>query len=220
MKRVLVQAGHNPPREPGFESGTGTAGEIEYVHDMSQRVLALLKKDGRFEGIYAPGDIPNGIQVDAAIFLHCDGSSSPSATGYSFGFPADPVNAKLADWLDLEFKKIPNHPPHHADNYTADLRGYYGFSRVDSPGPEVLIEHGFLTNPKDREWLMTHRSRIARAEYNALCRYFGLEPRKQKVVYKLFADGHLYARGSLRFVTRFARDKLGKAKRIVIKKKR
>lgn len=180
-KRVLVQAGHNPPREPGFEAGTGTAGEIDYTKDMADKVLALLANDSRFNGIYAPGDIPNGIKVDAAIFLHCDGSANPAVSGYSFGFPSDPVNAKLAKLIGEEFNEIDGHPPHHTDNYTADLHGYYGFSRVDTQGPEVLIEHGFLTNPKEREWLLSHKNELARAEYTALCRYFGMAPRALRV---------------------------------------
>lgn len=179
-KRVLVQAGHNPPREPGFESGTGTAGEIEFVKGVADRLLALLRRDSRFQGIYSPGDIPNGIKVDAALFLHADGAGSPTASGYSFGFPPFNVNSRLARLIGQEFAKIPGHPPHHADNYTAAMRGYYGFSRVDTPGPEVLVEHGFLTNPGERKWLLGHKDELALAEYRALCAFFGFEPKGEE----------------------------------------
>lgn len=175
--RVLVQAGHLAPREPGFEGGTGTVREQELTHAVRRRLVRLLRHDGRFRPIPCPGDIPDGIRVDAAIFLHGDGADSPSASGYSFGFPDFEVNARLARLIGEEFEKIPGHPPHRADNSTGGLRSYYGYRRVDTPGPEVLVEHGFLTNPREQRWIFANLGRLAQAEYVALCRFFGLEPR-------------------------------------------
>lgn len=175
-RRILIQAGHLAPREPGFEGGTGTPGEIELVKAIRDKLVALLRRDGRFEAIPVPGDIPDGIRVDAALFLHADGAGNPRASGYSFGYPDDRVNRRLAELIAVEFNKIPGHPPHHTDNYTPDLRGYYGYARVATPGPEVLVEHGFLTNPSERAWLVTHVDELAHAEYAALLRYFLLEP--------------------------------------------
>lgn len=176
-KRVLVQAGHLAPREPGFEGGTGTAGEIEVVTKIRNVLVSLLNKDGRFEAIPMPGHItPRGIRVDAALFLHCDGAGSPQASGYSFGYPNDATNIRLARLINEEFVKLLGHPPHHKDNYTPDLRGYYGYSRVNTPGPEVLVEHGFLTNPAERVWINQNIQELAEAEYKALLRYFGFAP--------------------------------------------
>jgi N-acetylmuramoyl-L-alanine amidase len=174
--RVLVQAGHIAPREPGFEGGTGTVREQELTKAIRRRLVKLLRRDGRFQPVPCPGDIPDGISVDAAIFLHGDGSVDSASTGYSFGFPIDPVNKKLAKLIDAEFKKIPGHPPHHEDNYTGGLREYYGYRRVPTDGPEVLVEHGFLTNPGEQKWIFKHLSALATAEYRALCKFFDLEP--------------------------------------------
>ena len=174
--KVLVQAGHAPPREPGFESATGTNGEIATVLRIRDALCTLLHHDPRYDPIPVPGDIPTGIRVAAALFLHCDGAASPNASGYSFGYPDYTVNERLADLIDTEFQKIPGHPPHHADNYTGDLRGYYGFSRVDTPGPEVLVEHGFLTNPAERAWIEDNIDELAQAEYRALLEFFQLGP--------------------------------------------
>lgn len=177
MKTVLVQAGHVSPREPGFESGTGTAGEQALVLAIRDALCVFLKADSRFKALPMPGKIPRGTRCDAALFLHADGSSNPKASGYSFGYPAATVNVSLARLIDKEFKKLPGHPPHHADNYTADMHGYYGFSRTDTPGPEVLVEHGFLTNPSEAAWLRAHVKDLAGAEYRALLNYFNLIPR-------------------------------------------
>lgn len=177
--RVLVQAGHVAPREPNFESGTGTIREQELTKAIRRRLVKLLKIDPRFQPVACPGDIPDGISVDAAIFLHGDGAASAEATGYSFGFPVHRINQKLANLIDDEFKKIPGHPPHHEDNYTGGLREYYGYSRVPTPGPEVLVEHGFMTNPGEQKWIFKHLGKLATAEYRALCRFFDLQPTLQ-----------------------------------------
>lgn len=185
MKTVLVQAGHLSPRQPGFETGTGTAGEQEFVRDVCDRLVRLLAADGRFRALPMPGRIPAGIKCDAALFLHADGSTNKKVSGYSFGYPNYAVNKKLADLVAAEFDRLLGHPPHHADNYTADQRGYYGFGLVDTPGPEVLVEHGFLTNPAEATWLRAHAGELAAAEYRALLRYFGLGPKKNPARPKL-----------------------------------
>lgn len=183
-KRVLVQAGHVAPREPGFEGGTGTRGEQELVADIQARLVNLLRADSRFQPIPTPGDIPDGIRVDAAVFLHADGSGNAKASGFSFGYPRHPVNKRLADLVAAEFFALSGEPPHHTDNYTADLRGYYGYSRTITDGPELLIEHGFLTNPKEAAWLRSHTADLAQAEYRALLRYFRLGPVEPKTRFR------------------------------------
>jgi N-acetylmuramoyl-L-alanine amidase/Mannosyl-glycoprotein endo-beta-N-acetylglucosaminidase len=176
MPRVLVQAGHLQPLQPGIK-GLGTNGERELVTKIRDQLVALLLRDGRFEAIPMPGRIPEGIRCDAALFLHADGAEDPSAHGCSFGFNEHfPVNKHLADLIFTEFSKIPGHPTRRRDNGTADEHHYYGFRRVDTPGPETLVEHGFLTNPTERQWLQGHIKELAHAEYVALCRHFGLAP--------------------------------------------
>jgi Mannosyl-glycoprotein endo-beta-N-acetylglucosaminidase/N-acetylmuramoyl-L-alanine amidase len=122
-----------------------------------------------------PGLIPKGTKADAALFLHGDGFTANS-TGFSFGFPDAAVNKKLADLIASEFARIPGHPHRRPDNGTEDAHQYYGFSRVVSNGPETLVEHGFLSNPNEKQWLERHVPQLARAEYVAICRFFGLRP--------------------------------------------
>jgi Mannosyl-glycoprotein endo-beta-N-acetylglucosaminidase/N-acetylmuramoyl-L-alanine amidase len=176
MKRVLVQAGHLPPLQPGIK-GLGTDGERELVTKIRDQLVALLLRDGRFEAIPMPGRIPEGIQCDAALFLHADGVTDKTAHGCSFGFDERfSVNKHLADLIFEEFAKLPGHPTRRQNNGTADEHHYYGFRLVDTPGPETLVEHGFLTNPTERQWLFGHIKELAHAEYVALCRHFGLPP--------------------------------------------
>jgi N-acetylmuramoyl-L-alanine amidase len=179
-KRILVQAGHISPREPGFEGGTGTVREQEFTFAMRKRLCALLDADDRFHPIPQPGDLTD-VPCDAAIFLHGDGSSSSAARGRSFGFPTHSVNERLARLLEKHLARIPGAPPRHAWNYTGGLREYYGYRRISTSGPEVLIEHGFLTNPTERAWLFNNLGKQATAEYHALCEFFGFAPKGQTI---------------------------------------
>jgi hypothetical protein len=175
-RRILVQAGHMRPLQPGHLSQTGAAGEAALVAQIQKRLVALLRRDSRFEPLPMPGKIPNGTRADAAVFLHADGAASPQANGFSFGFPDPAINKKLANLIATEFARIPGHPRRRQDNGTEDAHQYYGFGLVSSPGPETLIEHGFVNNPHERQWLESHVPQLARAEYVAICRFFGLTP--------------------------------------------
>ena len=175
-QRVLVQAGHQRPLQPGHEGQTGAPGEAELVARIQRRLLRLLNQDGNFRGVPMPGRIDDGVAVDAALFLHADGAANPSARGFSVGFPNFSVNRKLATLIAEEIARIPGAPPRRPDNNTVDMAQYYGFSHVETPGPEVLVEHGFMTNPDERVWMNDHVEEIARAELNALRRFFGLGP--------------------------------------------
>ena len=53
-------------------------------------LVRLLDGDPRFEAVAVPGQIPPGLDVDAAIFLHADGATSPQARGYCFGYRSLP----------------------------------------------------------------------------------------------------------------------------------
>jgi hypothetical protein len=175
-KRILVQAGHQSPLDPHHKGETGAHGEAELVARIQKKLVSILEGDNRFEPIPMPGLIPDGTKADAAVFLHADGASDPRATGFSFGFPDGAVNKRLADFIADEFTKIPGHPRRRPDNGTEDEHQYYGFSRVRSPGPETLVEHGFVSNPGEMRWMKDHVSDLARAEYNAICKAFGLSP--------------------------------------------
>lgn len=174
-RKVLVQAGHVAPREPGID-GVGTVREQEFALGVQNALVRRLAADPAFVPIAVPGDIPDGIRVDAAVFLHGDGSGNPAVSGFCFGYPDHAANRHLADLIAEELLLVPGHPPRRRDNYTRDLEFYYGFRKVATAGPEVVVEHGFLTNPVEQAWLFSNIGQIARAEHRALRRYFGMPP--------------------------------------------
>jgi hypothetical protein len=146
------------------------------VSDIQRTLVRMLKSDEHFHPVPMPGLIDDNAQVDAALFLHADGVDNTSVGGFSFGFPVFDVNRRLAELIADEFQKIPQHPKRRSDNPTTDASRYYGFHHVHTPGPEVLIEHGFVTNPSEHAWLKAHVRQIAHAEHNALRRFFGFDP--------------------------------------------
>lgn len=175
-RRVLIQAGHVSPREPGFEAGTGTAGEQALVSAVQSALGKLLAADGRFDVTLCPGNIPDGWTGDLFLSLHADGAANPAASGFSFGYPPDStVGEKLADTFAAIYEKIPGAPRRRIDNYTSDLDGYYGWRRTNAPA-KLLIEHGFLTNPGERVWLTENVAAIARAHYTAILCHYNLFP--------------------------------------------
>lgn len=180
---------------PGASSArparAGPSSRAPCRRDPRQALVRLLRADGRFEPIPVPGDIPDGIGVDAAVFLHADGAADPRASGFCFGYPPFQVNKRLAELIAAEVQRLSGHPKRRTDNYTADLAQYYGFSKTLSEGPECVVEHGFVTNPQEREWLYGHVKQLARAEYVALCRFFRVEPKPLRE-----EEGELIAAGT------------------------
>ena len=179
-KNVLVQKGHHAPREPGFEGGTGANGEQEVAGVIGDRLANLLRADSRFAVKVCPGRIPDDVKngswrVDAFLSLHCDGSNDPNRGGWGVGYPDGPANRRLASYVGLEIGRF-HRSRQLDDNYTRNMSGYYGYSRVPTRGPEVLVEHGFSSNPVEKAWMLENAGRFAKAHYLALCRYFGLEP--------------------------------------------
>lgn len=176
MKRILIQAGHVAPREPGFESGTGAPGEQALARAIQVGLSKMLAEDGRFLVTRSAGDVPNGWKGDMFIALHADGSSNPKASGFSFGYPLGCSECELlADTVAARYMRIPGVPKRRGDNYTRALSGYYGWSRTNAPA-KLLIEHGFLTNPGEREWITGSVPLIVRSHYMAILDFYGMKP--------------------------------------------
>lgn len=184
MPTILIQLGHVAPREPGFEDGTGAAGEQEVVKKIGAELEKVCKADSRFAVRVIPGKVPADVRsgayaVDAFISLHCDGSADKTRRGWGIGYPSGKVNKQLADAVGAEIAKI--HPAARIkDNYTTNMSGYYGYGRVPTPGPEILVEHGFVSSPAEKAWMIANAAKLAGAEYAALLRFFNLPAKPPK----------------------------------------
>jgi hypothetical protein len=181
--KVLVQVGHEAPREGPLggklDKQTGAAGEVEVGRKLATALMARLQADPRFEPRLIPGGIPDDVKAGrwhahAFVSLHCDGNSNATIEGYSFGYPPGfGINKRLADLIAAEFAPF-HRSQRRSDNYTTAQSKYYGWKHVPTTGPEVLVEHGFVSNPTERAWLHEHVDQLADAEYRALLKFFGL----------------------------------------------
>ena len=179
MIRILIQAGHNRPMQPGHETQTGTGGEAVFAAKMQSTLADVFLADGRFHVDAIPGLMPSPAwSGDVFLALHCDGAG-PTAHGFGFGWPGngrDPGRGpELAARVGKGFAAIPHPGGHHSpDNYTDGERGYYGWGHTTAP-TKLLIEHGFMTNPSERVWLNGHIPEMAAATYAAVLEHVGLK---------------------------------------------
>lgn len=154
----LIQAGHQGGRRnsgSGSVASTGTTGEQALTPVVANKAADLLRAAG-YSVIREDAFYDKKYSVKVAVALHFDGSGTPCSSGASIGYPAGvPAgsNKPTADlWRDayglfFPFKWMP-------DNFTAALRGYYGYAYTSTDIAEFLIEFGELTCPEQREWLL------------------------------------------------------------------
>lgn len=158
--RVWIQRGHCF-RTSG---STGTTGEQDYVDDVADRAARLLVDRGHrvhvaLADTYIVGD------WDLFVALHCDGSTSPAASGASVGYRTTKGQRAARLWKRrFDARGWPY--GFRDDNYTPALAGYYGtgWAKAEGIGRAFVLEHGFLTNPDlDRAWLHSAEGREAAA---------------------------------------------------------
>ena len=158
---IMIQAGH----EGGFRnSGDGrkpTSGSpgidvaeivmTPIVADVATAMLrqagvSVIREDGFFDEVH---------NVDLAVALHFDGATAPCSSGASIGYPegSPPGSNEPAanTWRDLysEFWPFRSMP----DNFTSNLRGYYGYGWTRTSIAELVVEFGEITCPEQNEWI-------------------------------------------------------------------
>ncbi len=179
--QVVVQIGHEEPRDQSHPS-SGAAGELALVRRIGAALVERLERDGRVDVKRIPGRFPAEIsggswRVDAFIALHGDSVTDAAVEGYTFGFPpTSTVSKKFADLVAAQFSRF--HRSHRRqDNVTGALKHYYGWDprRMPTQAPRILVEHGFVSNPVEHQWLKEHVEELAEAEYHAILRLLDLD---------------------------------------------
>jgi hypothetical protein len=158
--RVWIQRGHCFRRT----GSTGTTGEQAYVNDIGNRAAVLLRTQGHTVKVALADERISG-QWDVFVALHCDGSTSKTASGASVGYRVASGRTVASHWK-TRYRARGWPYGFRGDNYTPALQSYYGTSWAASAGIKsaFILEHGFLTNPaKDRAWLTTAEGRTAAA---------------------------------------------------------
>lgn len=152
---VFIQAGHfNHHSWDGNTGATGPQGaEIDWTpvirnkaaEILNEHGVSVIKSDASIKGSHTK------FHVALAVFLHFDGTDNPNAGGASVGYNDDSDAPAASAWKTLYREFYPF--GWHSDNYTVNLRSYYGYANTVTSDSEFVIEFGTLSNPVEAKWL-------------------------------------------------------------------
>jgi N-acetylmuramoyl-L-alanine amidase len=184
--KIFVDMGHNPTNPNAGAQGNGYD-EHEITYEVGRRLALLLNANPDFEArtshnsptevlgtsnsssLRTRVDDANSWGADYFISLHTNASTSPSATGvegyaYSEGSPGYALGEDIVDALS-EITGL--------NNRGMFVRpGLYVLRRTRMPS--VLIEMGYISNPRDAALMGTDPDIFARGIYNGILDYFDL----------------------------------------------
>jgi hypothetical protein len=155
---VLIQAGHEgrpascklvPGRACNLGAAAQGAGERDWTPVVADEATRVLREHG-YAVLRRPADYLGRDSVRAAVFIHFDGSAAPCGSGASVGYPdttsrafVDAWVARYKGWFPYRFV---------GENFTENLRKYYGYRGVDAP-EKMVIEFGEMSCPAQFVWM-------------------------------------------------------------------
>lgn len=155
---VLLSAGHEGrpascAHFPTHHCNLGTAGEMAWTPVVVDEAARILRSRG-YRVAREPADFDGTFDVTVALFVHFDGTSPPCGSGASIGYHTLRSQTAARMWRNeysryFPFRMLP-------DNFTDNLRDYYGFRQVNAEAGALVVELGELTCPPQRAWLAQH----------------------------------------------------------------
>lgn len=166
VKRVMIQAGHDPGSHAdqpyGHEGQSGAVGELDFTLEVRDKVLAMLDSDPRFKptkgtawsaSAGATASAGDDIDYSGDLFISVHYDKGTAGSGFFFGYTrgatdSRPANmstnsARLADKVAARMNDISGHPPRLADNSTfggtpanATGWGYYAWGSSLRAAPD------------------------------------------------------------------------------------
>jgi hypothetical protein len=154
---VLISAGHEGrpascARFPKHRCNLGASGEREWTPVVADAATEILRQHG-VTVARLPADFEGEYRVDAALFIHFDGSDPPCRSGASIGYAHKRDSRAAAEWRRLYSAEWPF--AFQPDNFTENLSEYYAFEQVRARKGSLVIELGEITCPRQRSWLAT-----------------------------------------------------------------
>jgi hypothetical protein len=151
---VLISAGHEGrpascARFPQHHCNLGANGEREWTPIVADAATRILRSHG-VSVARLPADFVGMYRVQAAVFIHFDGSEPPCHSAASIGY-ARKRDAAAATWRALysRYWRFGFEP----DNFTVGLRHYYAFEQVEARDGSLVLELGEITCPAQHAWL-------------------------------------------------------------------
>jgi len=184
--KIFIDQGHNPVN-PNAGAEVNGVREQDINYEVGIRLAALLNANPNFEArvsrptpttqlgtsvstsLQARVDAANSWPADAFLSLHCNTSENTSASGseayvFSTNTPAYTLATRILEGLH-NMTGLPN----RGVNATTRL-----FVLRNTTMPAVLVEMGYMTNPRDLQLLTTDPQSFARGIYNGILTYYGL----------------------------------------------
>jgi hypothetical protein len=152
---VLISAGHEGrpascAHFPQHKCNLGAAGERAWTPVVADAATKVLREHG-VTVVRLPADFAGKYRVDAAVFIHFDGSNPPCGSSASIGYPSRHYAAPAAAWRKL----YGNYWPYgfQPDNFTEGLRKYYAYQQVEARNAALVLELGEITCLAQHAWL-------------------------------------------------------------------
>lgn len=152
---VLISAGHEGrpascAHFPQRHCNLGTAGELAWTPIVADEAAHKLRAMG-YSVAREPADFDGTYDVQAAIFIHFDGTAEPCSSGASIGYHTDASRTAADLWHHMYGAAFPFR--FMQDNFTKNLSDYYGFRQVRAQDGALVLELGEMTCPAQHAWL-------------------------------------------------------------------
>ncbi len=152
---VLISAGHEGrpascARFPQHRCNLGAAGERAWTPIVADAATKILRGHG-LTVVRLPADFAGTYRVEAAVFIHFDGSDPPCRSRASIGYPHKHDAAAAMAWRALYGRYWPF--GFEPDNFSEGLRDYYAYRQVDARDGSLVLELGEITCQAQRAWL-------------------------------------------------------------------
>ncbi len=184
--KIYIDQGHNPQNPNAGAEGNGLR-EQDIVYRIGQELATLLRQSGNYEvrlsrptpetalgnsntsSLRARVEDANAWDAEWFISLHTNASELEAATGseafvYAAGTPAAVLAGDILEQLQgstgLSNRGVKVRP------------GLYVLRKTNMPA--ILVELGFITNPRDARLMNTQPELFAKGIYQGIVAYTGL----------------------------------------------
>lgn len=152
---VLISAGHEGRPQscaqfPKHHCNLGAPGERAWTPIVADEAAKQLRARG-YSVAREPADFDGDYAVKTAIFIHFDGTDRPCTSGASIGYHLDASKPAAGLWHSMYGSVFPFQ--FKPDNFTRNLRDYYGFRQVQTQDAGLVLELGEVTCPAQKAWL-------------------------------------------------------------------
>ena len=183
--KIYIDQGHNPVNPNAGAEGNGLR-EQNIVYQIGQELATLLRANGNFEvrlsrpteqtqlgtsnatSLATRVNDANNWGADYFISLHTNASDLAAATGSeAFAYSAGSRGFALGEDIVAGLAAATGLP----DRGTFTRPSLYVLKRTNMPA--VLVELGFITNPRDARLMNEQPELFARGVYDGIVRYVG-----------------------------------------------